>query len=165
MQRTYRSRAWSSVSPERLTTPGRATPRRPATALRLLDAMRLARFALVGTVAGGVQLGLLAVLLVAGLAALPANAIAFLLSAQLNFALSTLFIWGDRDAGARPVRGLVRRWLAFHLSIAGTALLNQAVFVLARAAMPDLPASALGIGVGAAVNFAVQDRFVFRRTR
>ncbi|MGH2583650.1 MAG: GtrA family protein [Dehalococcoidia bacterium] len=110
--------------------------------------------------AGRYSSGLLAVFLAAGWRAIPANAVAFLLSAQLNFALSRWFTWGDRRK-----LGPARRWLAFHGSIAGTALLNQCVFVVAQVATPDLVASALGIGAAAVVNFLLQDRLVFRGRR
>ncbi len=56
---------------------------------------------------------------------LPANAVAFLLAAQVNFALSSTFTWRDRSAG----RGLRRRWLAFHVSIASMAVVNMLVFL------------------------------------
>jgi putative flippase GtrA len=121
------------------------------------DRVRPLRFLLVGGLCGAVQLGLFAVFLGGGVQTLPANVLAFLLSAQLNFALSRWFTWGDRRT-----LGLVRRWLAFHGSIAGTALLNQCMFVVAQVATPDLVASALGIGAAAVVNFLVQDRLVFR---
>ena len=121
---------------------------------------RLVRFALVGGICALVQLALLALLLVSGIQSFVANCAAYLLSAQLNFALSVLVIWGDRRAG-----GLRRRWLTFHGSIAATALLNQVVFLVALRELSDLVASALGIGVAAAVNFLVQDRFVFRHGR
>jgi putative flippase GtrA len=120
------------------------------------------RFVLVGGLCGAVQLGLFSLLLWGGVEALPANAIAFLLSAQLNFALSTAFIWHDRQAATGPVRSLTRRWLAFHGSIAATAALNQLAFALARAAAPEFVAAALGIGAVAVANFLVQDRLVFR---
>lgn len=89
---------------------------------------------------------------------LAANGAAFLLAAQINFALSVTFTWRDRLAG----QGLWRRWLAFHGAIAGMAVVNMLVFAAARAALPALAASALGIGVAAVGNFVVGDRLVFR---
>ena len=62
--------------------------------LRLLlrsPRLRPLRFALTGGTAGLVQLGLLRGFEVIGLAALPANGLAFLLAAQLNFLLSQAF--------------------------------------------------------------------------
>ena len=122
---------------------------------------RLARFACTGGIAGIIQLALLHLWIARGWDAIVANPVAFLISAQLNFLLSATFIWGDRDGGTRRGATLLRRWVAFHGSILGTALLNQAVFAVAQQAMPALIAAALGIGAGALVNFVVQDRLVF----
>jgi putative flippase GtrA len=130
----------------------------------IAERARPLRFALVGGLCGAVQLGLLSLFLWGGAHALPANAIAFLFSAQLNFALGTFFTWHDRRLAA-PGRWLIRRWLAFHGSIGATAVLNQLMFALARVVVPELVASALGIGAGAAANFLIQDRLVFRRPR
>lgn len=123
------------------------------------DVARPLRFAITGGIAGVVQLALLALLTHAGWAELPANALAFLLAAQLNFALSSAFTWRDRRAD----RALGRRWLAFHGSIAAMAVVNMLVFALARAALPTLLASALGIAAAACGNFMLGDRLVFRR--
>src|SRR5689334_103210 len=76
-----------------------------------------------------------------GWPAAPANAVAFLLAAQVNFALSATFTWRDRQ-GASP---LWRRWLVFHGSIATMAVVNQLVFLAARTALPALAAAAAGI--------------------
>jgi putative flippase GtrA len=131
----------------------------------LRRAGRPLRFAAVGATAGAIQLGLLALLTARGLPAVPANTAAFLLAAQVNFALSTLVTWRDRVRGQARPAPLLRRWTAFHGSIAGTALLNQAVFLAARAVLPDLAASALGIALAAGMNYLAQDRVVFRRER
>lgn len=80
----------------------------------------------------------------------------------MNFLLNTTVTWRDRHAGAAR-QTLRRRWLAFHGSIAGTALLNLSVFTVAHLAIPALYASALSI-MAAAVNFVTFDRFVFRPT-
>ena len=122
------------------------------------DAARPLRFALTGGGAGVTQLALLALLTRHGWPDLAANGVAFLLAAQVNFALSVTFTWRDRADG----RGLLRRWLAFHAAIAGMAVVNMLVFALARAVAPALVASLLGIGVAAAGNFVVGDRLVFR---
>ena len=119
---------------------------------------RLLRFALTGGLAGCTQLGLLTIALHHGWAALPANAAAFLLAAQLNFALSNLFTWRDRGIGA----SLGRRWLMFHASIASMALVNLLVFTVARSLLPDLGASVAGICAAATGNFLIGDRLVFR---
>jgi putative flippase GtrA len=119
---------------------------------------RLARFAITGGLAGLAQLILLTLFTDHGWPALAANAIAFLLAAQLNFILSSLFTWADRRTG----QAIGRRWLMFHGSIAGMAVLNMAVFAALRLVVPDLPASAAGIGVAAIGNYFIGDRVVFR---
>jgi len=123
------------------------------------QATRPLRFALTGGIAAVTQLALLALLTGHGWPTLPANAVAFLLAAQVNFALSSTFTWRDRSAG----RGLRRHWLAFHGSIASMAVVNMLVFLAARTALPTLAASALGIGAAAIGNFIIGDRLVFRQ--
>jgi putative flippase GtrA len=122
---------------------------------------RPVRFAITGGLAGLMQLALLKLLTDYGWQALVANVVAFLLAAQLNFALSSLFTWRDRGAG----RSLGRRWLAFHGSIASMAAVNLAAFAAARLALPDLVASASGICAAATGNFFIGDRLVFRSGR
>ncbi|HZU77630.1 MAG TPA: GtrA family protein [Dehalococcoidia bacterium] len=121
------------------------------------------RFALVGGVCGLIQLALLVALLRLRVESLTANVLAYLLSAQVNFLLSNHFIWHDRWSRRASARDLLRRWLRFHLSIAGTFALSQAVFVGARALTAPVIASALGIGISALANFAIQDRLTFAR--
>jgi putative flippase GtrA len=118
---------------------------------------RLLRFAMSGAAAALVQLGMLAGLTGRGAPPVPADLAAFLAAAQVNFALSQSFTWGDRRLGG----SLVARWAAFHLAIAGTALVNIGVFALAHHWAPAVIAAALGIAVAAAINFAVGDRVVF----
>jgi len=122
------------------------------------DAARPLRFALTGGVAGITQLALLALLMRYGWPGLAANGGAFLLAAQVNFALSVTFTWRDRCDG----RPLGRRWLAFHGAIAGMAVINMLVFAASRAVAPSLVASLLGIGVAAVGNFVIGDRLLFR---
>jgi dolichol-phosphate mannosyltransferase len=125
------------------------------------DRARPLRFVIVGGLCALLQLALLALLTRVGLGALPANTAAYLLSAQANFALSDRFIWHDRRT-EHAREGLGRRWLSFHASIAGTFLLNEMVFIVARLALPDLVAAAAGIGIAAIVNFIIQDALTFR---
>jgi putative flippase GtrA len=122
---------------------------------------RPVRFAITGGLAGLMQLALLKLLTDHGWPALVANGVAFLLAAQLNFVLSSLFTWRDRQAG----RSLGRRWLAFHGAIASMAVVNLVVFAAARLVLPDLAASAAGICAAAAGNFFIGDRLVFRPRR
>lgn len=141
-------------------------PRRPAR--RGLPArlrsprLRVVRFALTGAAAGLLQIGALHVLERLGAAPLLANALGFLVAAQVNFLLSQAFTWGDR-APAHPGGASIRqRWLRFHAAIAGAGLLNLLVFAFAQTAVPDVPASLLGIAAAAGANFLLGDRVVFR---
>ncbi len=134
----------------------RPTPRLPAPLLT--TAARPLRFAATGLTAGLAQLGLLALLTDLGWPDLAADVVAFVLAAQVNFALSARFTWRYRP-DARP---LWRRWLAFHGAIVGMALVNLAVFALARTALPTVAASAAGIAAAATGNFVLGDRVVFR---
>src|SRR5690242_9388613 len=90
---------------------------------------RLAIFAIVGVVCFAVQLALLTVMVHLGAYRPVANAVAFAVSAQLNFLLSSRVTWRDRPAAGR---GTGARWLAYN----GTALLslgcNTAVFAVDR---------------------------------
>jgi putative flippase GtrA len=127
--------------------------------LVLSPAARPLRFAGTGGIAGAIQVVLLALLIAHGWDALAANAVAFLLAAQVNFVLSRLFTWHDRQ----PSGSLGAAWLLFHGSIALTALLNMLTFAAARSIMPSLAASAAGIAVGALGNYFAGDWIVFRR--
>ena len=112
-------------------------------------------------IAGGVQLSLLAALLAGGLRPFPANALAFLSAAQLNFALSQLITWGDRRFRGTPVG----RWFRFMAGIGSTAAMNLVVFAAAHTMVGPLPAAAIGIGVAAAGNYLIGDFAVFRDAR
>jgi len=124
-----------------------------ARAFLLSDAARPLRFAFSGGAAAIVQLVLLALLTRHGWDEFAAEVVAFLVSAQVNFALNYTFTWRGR-AGRHA---LWRRWLVFHGSIAGTGLLNILIFAAARHVLPALVASALGIGVASVGNFIVGD--------
>jgi putative flippase GtrA len=131
-----------------------------ATHLVLSNVARPLRFIITGGLAGLVQLGLLALLTHHGWDAFLANSLALLVAAQLNFALSAVFTWGDRF----QLTSVPRRWLLFQGSIAGTALLNMLIFTAAHTVFPVLVASALGIAVAGLGNFVINDRVVFRRS-
>ncbi len=146
--------------------PGRDATRRArrgVTAFLWSKAARPLRFACTGGAAALVQLAILDALLDARWSPIPANVVALLLSTQVNFVLSYLFTWHDR----RPVVGtplvVLGRWAAYQGSVTGTAVLNMAIFVVARADLHALAASALGTAVAAVINFIAGDRLVFRR--
>jgi putative flippase GtrA len=126
-----------------------------------LAAFRLIRFAGTGIAAAALQMAVLASLIHAGASAHPANVVAFLVAAQLNFALSYTFTWRERRGGS-----LVRRWLLYHTSIALMALVNLAVFTLASSLIPGHDgtyiAALLGIAAGGLGNYLLGDRLVFR---
>ena len=128
----------------------------------VLAAPRPLRFIATGGIAGSMQLGLLSVFTRWGQHPIPANVIAFFLSAQVNFLLSSLFTWHDRQPHFSRKRMLLERWAGFMGAIAGTALINQGVFIIARLALPTLLAAALGILVAAVLNFLAGDRLIFR---
>jgi putative flippase GtrA len=129
-------------------------------ALLLSERARPLRFVFTGGLCGLIQLLLFLFLTRASWQPLLANIIAFLFSAQVNFLLSISFTWSDRVQTER--QGWLARWLAFHGSILGTALLNQLVFFLAHLLIASQFAAIAGIGAGALANFVLLDRRVFR---
>lgn len=133
-----------------------------ALVLLLSDAARPVRFLCIGAMAGLIQIGVLDLLTRHGWNEIVANITAFLLAAQINFLFSTLFTWHDRQPDATTKKPLLSRWLAFHVSITGSALLNMLVFIVASRFIPTLLASALGILCAAVLNFLVINQFVFR---
>jgi putative flippase GtrA len=128
--------------------------------LLLSNRARPIRFIITGGICACVQLGFLHILTRYALNPNLANALAFLLSAQVNFLLSSLFTWGDRQASKK--RTLLQRWVTFHGSIVGTAMLNALVFAIAHQFLPILIASASGILVAAFVNFFMMNKLIFR---
>jgi len=146
----------------RLTGPVGVTIR-SVQALLFSDAARPLRFVCIGGLAGVLQLLLLSLFNRLGWQIVLANAIAYILSAQVNFLLSTFFTWHDRQSEIDSIKTLLARWLTFHGSIIGTGLLNMLVFVIARTILPTLMASAFGIAGAAIANFFLFNRFVFRK--
>jgi putative flippase GtrA len=125
--------------------------------------LRLVRFGLTGGAAAVIQVGLLRLLVAFGVTPILANALGFIVSAQVNFLASQALTWADGPPDHALGESLSRRWVRFHEMIAGTAVINMLVFSVARLVLPDLAASAAGIGVAAIVNYALADRIVFRR--
>jgi putative flippase GtrA len=120
-------------------------------------AIRLGRFAATGVAAAVAQLTLLAVFLHAGAPPTFSNALAIGMAAQLNFGLSRSFTWHDRPRERR----LVFDWMRFMATVSASAALNLTVFEATRRVIEPLPAAALGILAGAALNFVVADRLIF----
>ena len=129
------------------------------------------RFFLVGQTATLTQLCVLYALTSLGWLPGVANAVALILSSQVNFLLSATFTWRDRDAlerrGERS-RGtaliILGRWARFMSGIAVTTLLNDGLFImLERTALSVLVAAIISSGVIAVVNYLMIDRLIFRR--
>lgn len=105
-----------------------------------------------------VQLALLALFTTHGLHWLAAELLSLFLSAQVSFLLNSTLTWHDRwESASWP-----RRWLMFHMAIAGTTALNLLVFLLVHQVLPPLPSSAIGIGTAAIANFVIGDYLIFR---
>lgn len=122
---------------------------------------RLARFACTGGGTTALQLALLHLWTQRGWDALAVNIAAFFVAAQVNFLLSARFTWADRRDPTRPRASLPRCWAAYHGSIISTAILNQAVFALARGFLPLLLASLLGTATAGLINYVMLDRVIF----
>jgi putative flippase GtrA len=120
------------------------------------------RFIITGGTSACVQLGFLHILTHYDINLDLANALAFLLSAQVNFLLSSLFTWRDRQLVGSVKRALLQRWITFHGSIVGTAALNMLVFAVAHQFLLTLIASASGILVASFVNFFMMNKLIFR---
>jgi len=124
---------------------------------------RIAVFAIVGIVCFAVQLALLTLMVRLGAYRPVANAVAFAISAQLNFLLSSRVTWRDRPAASRGGTGA--RWLAYN----GTALLslgcNTAVFTLSYHSIGTALAAALGVLTGTCFVYLTCNLLVFRGTR
>ncbi|MFC4113151.1 GtrA family protein [Nonomuraea zeae] len=126
--------------------------------------MRILRFVTVGSFCFSFQY--VCAVLLAGLGA-PwplSNAAGFLLSAQLNFLLSSGWTWRDRPPGwARSA--LRRRWASYNATAVLALAINTAVFSVSYRALGALPAAALGVLTGSVANYLICDRAVFRMRR
>lgn len=121
--------------------------------------LRLARFSGVGLTCFAIQAGILLALKGAGTPGPLANAVGFLVSAQVNFLLSTYVTWADRRrSGARA-----GRWLSFQATVAVSLACNTGVYALVSAFLPPVAAAAAGVGAGALLTYLVSDHLVFRR--
>ena len=80
--------------------------------------------------------------------------------AQINFLLSNRFIWHDRWSEHAGGGDLLRRWLSFHGSIAGSFLVSQVIFIVARTTVPERGRFwPWACGIAALANFLIQDSF------
>ncbi len=116
-------------------------------------------FVAVGAAGAVVQLGLLAVLTEFTSFGRFSNAAAFLISAQLNFLLSSLLTWADRETGGR--RSIAWRLLRFNALISVAAVANQAIYLAFERMLPYLLAGAIALVVTAVAKYFIADRWVF----
>lgn len=143
--------------------PGAVRAAWPGTGLAKILA-RLGRYRAVrfGAVAATCTLGQLVILTGLtrlGLGKIPANGIGFVLSAQLNFALSAVITWRDRN----PSRLRPACWASFNAVAAAALAVNEVVFALGtRAGLALLPAALAEIVASAAVTFTLNNLVTFR---
>jgi putative flippase GtrA len=122
---------------------------------------RIIIFLIVGATCFAVQFALLRMMASAGLYRPVANAVAFAISAQLNFVLSSRLTWGDRPAGT--LRGTGGRWLAYNVTALLSLGVNTGVFVATYHAIGLMPSAAVGVLAGTALVYLVCNLLVFRR--
>jgi putative flippase GtrA len=122
--------------------------------------LRPAQFATIGAVCAVVQLGLLAVFTERTNFGSVSNAVAFLISAQLNFALNSALTWRDR-MHRRPM-ALFAQALGFNALILVAVVFNQAIYLVAVRLTPYLVAGAVGLGATTLAKYFIADRWIFR---
>lgn len=131
---------------------------------RLLDRLpRLICFGAVGSTCALFQLVVLSALVHFQLELHLANTLAFILSTQLNFGLSSLITWRDRRPPSRSPVTDARRLAGYNVLALGSLLINQTVFALALHFASYLLAGLSGILAGMFLTYAVSGRFLFRR--
>lgn len=119
------------------------------------------RFAVFGVLCAALQLGLLALFTEATALGAASNALAFLISAEVNFCLNYWLTWGG--SGRVASRPLWLQFLSFNVLIAVAATVNQSIFVVFDRFVPYLIAGAAGIGATTAVKYVVADKWIFAR--
>ena|SRR6187399_3127594 len=122
---------------------------------------RFFRFNLVGVIGFVLQLGVLAILVRAGMHYLAATAVAVEIAILHNFLWHDRWTWRDRPASGSARLGRLGR---FHLlnglvSLVGNLALMR--LLVGTFGVPTLPANLLAVLVCAAVNYATSDRLVF----
>ncbi len=124
--------------------------------------MRTVRFGAVGVTCYLVQLGLLH-MLQSFVHLYVADVTAFVLSAQVNFALSLMLTWADRRGSER----VVWQWIKFNANaLLSVTLVNAGVFyLLVQVGFHLWLAMLLANAVSAACTFSINHLFVFRRGR
>ncbi|MEP6871137.1 MAG: GtrA family protein [Anaerolineaceae bacterium] len=120
------------------------------------------RFAAFGGFCAVLQLGLLALFTESTVLGTSSNALAFLISAEVNFVLNYWLTWtGDGHSHTRP---LWVQFLSFNALVAVAAAANQFIFVLVERELPYLVAGAVGIGATTLVKYVIADKWIFGRS-
>lgn len=152
-----------TITRSAIRTRGATSGRTMAPGRWLTRSPRPVRFAAVGGGCAVLQLLVLALLVRLGVERHGANVLAFLLSAQVNFGLSSAVTWRDRRGAAGRAAGLARRLLGFNALALGALAINQVVFALASPAAHYLIAGGLGIVTGTALTYTVSGYVIFRQ--
>jgi putative flippase GtrA len=128
----------------------------------------LVRYAVVGLVCTAFQLALFRLLLRYAVPASAANSMAFLLSTQLNFALSHRYTWAHRHtASPLPPRQLLARCVAYNGAAVLGLGINAAAFYGCHSllAMPPFAAAAAALTVSTVVTYLLSSRVIFVAVR
>ena len=136
-------------------------PRTPEAPARLGNWSRLLRFCATGSAAFAAQYFVLHALLRLGVGARPADFVAYVASAQLNFGLSYRLTWSD--APRRHGRALAATWLSFNSVVLVAGLANSLVYGEARKTVADLVALGLAQATSLAISFTLNHFVVMRR--
>ena len=131
--------------------------------------LRKLRFLAVGALCFTLQYALLRALSGAGMARALANGVGFVISAQANFVLSSIFTWADRTPDDLPRSGISKvgsnangtRWVSYNGTAALALVVNTLVFAAVDRVVGTLPAALAGVAAGTVVTFLVCDRLIF----
>jgi putative flippase GtrA len=125
---------------------------------------RLVKFACVGAVCFAVQVTILREFEGRWPPVL-ANAVGFVVSAQLNFLLSSRITW--RDVKRTTVSGRLATWLGFNANVLLVAGLNALLFALAHdvCGMPNMVATTIATGLSTIYTYLINHNVVFRPER
>ena len=123
--------------------------------------MRFIRFNSVGVVGFALQMGVLAMLLYAGVHYLVATALAVETAILHNFLWHERWTWRDRPAAGRGRLARLGRFHALNglISLVGNVLLMR-LFV-GTFGLPAIPANVAAVLACSAVNYFASDRLVF----
>lgn len=123
---------------------------------------QVVRFVATGGFCSLLQIALLYLLVEHGLLQRQvANALAFALSTQVNFALSSWITWRDRLPDRVTASTILPRLAAYNAMSVAALLINEGVFIAADRFTNYLAAAALGILVAAVLNYTISRRVIF----